>query len=557
MSLRDQLAGFPVGQMAVISVMRFSEPLAFTSLFPYLYFMIRDFQTAPTEADISKYSGYMASSFAFCQFLFAVHWGRTSDRIGRKPVLILGLLGTSACLLVFGFSTNYYTAFAARAIAGALNGNVAVLRTTIGEVCHEKRHQALGFSTLPLLFNLGSIIGPWIGGCAYFTAPPSKSPYDRDTPDILGVEDSDFLAPFRKEHPYALSNIVVTSVLWISCIIGFLFLEETNEKFKDRRDVGIEIGDYILSKFGVKTPPRGWKRSKTDEESPLLNVPERFTAGSIDSDLVKPRAGYESPDKASSSSEDDTETIGSYKQTLLKPMVRRYSQSSSDPVKREVKLTARMCMSIASNCILSLHNMAYNEFLPVFLAAPLHKEVLKFPLKIEGGVGLTTSTIGTLFSSTGIMGMLIILFIFPWIDRNLGTLQGYKFSLTIFPLVYLLVPMAVFTTREYNANFPTWFTVFSLYLLTSLKTLAQSTGLPQAMILTHRSAEKSQRAYVNSLTLSMVALGRCLGPIAFGYIMTIGDKYQISWLSWWIMAALAFVGFIQTYFMDDSEEPNS
>lgn len=499
----------------------------------------------------------MASSFAFCQFLFAVHWGRTSDRIGRKPVLILGLLGTSACLLIFGFSTNYYTAFAARAIAGALNGNVAVLRTTIGEVCHEKRHQALGFSSLPLLFNLGAIIGPWIGGCAYFTAPPSKSPYDRVTPDILGVEDSDFLAPFRKEHPYALSNIVVTSVLWISCIIGFLFLEETNEKFKDRRDVGIEIGDYILSKFGVKTPSRGWKRSKIDEESPLLNVPERFTAGSIDSDMFKHKAGYESSDKASSSSEDDTETIGSYEQTSLKPMVRRYSQSSSDSVKREVKLTARMCMAIASNCILSLHNMSYNEFLPVFLAAPLHKENLKFPLNIKGGVGLTTSTIGTLFSSTGIMGMLIILLIFPWIDRKLGTLQGYKFSLAIFPLVYLLVPMAVFTTREYNANFPTWFTVFSLYLLTSLKTLAQSTGLPQAMILTHRSAEKSQRAYVNSLTLSMVALGRCLGPIAFGYIMTIGDKYQISWLSWWSMAALAFVGFIQTYFMDDSEEPNS
>ncbi|KAM9889261.1 hypothetical protein OXX69_012889, partial [Metschnikowia pulcherrima] len=123
-TFREQMAGFPVKQMLVISIMRFSEPLAFTSLFPYLYFMIRDFHIAPTEEEISKYSGYLASSFAFCQFLFAMQWGKMSDRVGRKPVLLCGLLGTSASLLLFGFSTNYYMALFARSLAGVLNGNI-------------------------------------------------------------------------------------------------------------------------------------------------------------------------------------------------------------------------------------------------------------------------------------------------------------------------------------------------------------------------------------------------------------------------------------------------
>lgn len=77
LTFREQLSGFPVWQMIIICIIRFSEPISFTSLFPYVYFMIRDFKIAPTEEDISKYSGYLASSFAFAQFLFAVQWGNS------------------------------------------------------------------------------------------------------------------------------------------------------------------------------------------------------------------------------------------------------------------------------------------------------------------------------------------------------------------------------------------------------------------------------------------------------------------------------------------------
>lgn len=546
---------FPFWQMAVVSVMRFSEPLAFTSLFPYLYFMIRDFKIAKSEADISKYSGYMASSFAFCQFLCAVHWGKTSDRIGRKPVLIFGLMGTSACLLAFGFSKNYYMAFAARAIAGMLNGNVSVLRTTIGEICHEKRHQALGYSTLPFLFNLGSVVGPLIGGCALFTQPSSKNPYDDRNLTLSnanGIQSSvlmlstvdlmsnDILGPFRAKFPYALSNIVVTLVIWTSCIIGFLFLEETNDKFRGRRDIGLEIGDCILRLVGVEMPPRVWNLQNSDEETPLLDHPK----------LSDSLGSYDSPE----TSEEDIEPVGPFNKTIATSIVRRYSQSSAISSKDEVRVTPRVMSVIISNCIFALHNISFIEFLPVFLAAPVHAKKLLFPFKIEGGFGLGSSTIGTLFSSTGIVGMIIIFSIFPWIDRNLGTLQGFRLSLLLFPIVYFLVPLSIFTLNSYNVHNPEWLTVGCLYVLTSLKTLAVSTGLPQVMILTHRAASKPHRAYVNSIMMSMVALSRCLGPIAFGYVMTLGDTHGIAWLSWWVMAAMAFFGYCQTYFMTDSDE---
>ena len=73
--IKESLNDFPIRQMIIICIIRFAEPLAFTSIFPYIYFMIRDFHIAIKEEDISQYSGYIASSFAICQFLFAIHWG--------------------------------------------------------------------------------------------------------------------------------------------------------------------------------------------------------------------------------------------------------------------------------------------------------------------------------------------------------------------------------------------------------------------------------------------------------------------------------------------------
>ena len=151
--LRESLRGFPVWQMSVVCLLRFSEPIAFTSLFPYVYFMIRDFGIVNDPTKISAYTGYLLALFAFFQFLMCVQWSRISDRVGRKPILLCGITGTAVSMLVFGFAPNFYVALFARSLLGALNGNIAVLRTVIGEVATERRHQAVAFSILPLLWN--------------------------------------------------------------------------------------------------------------------------------------------------------------------------------------------------------------------------------------------------------------------------------------------------------------------------------------------------------------------------------------------------------------------
>jgi len=92
------------------------------SIFPYIYFMIKDFGIAKNEQQIAVYAGLVTSAFAFAEFSTGVVWGRLSDKIGRKPVLLTGLAGTALSMLIFGFAPNLPVAMLARALGGLLNG---------------------------------------------------------------------------------------------------------------------------------------------------------------------------------------------------------------------------------------------------------------------------------------------------------------------------------------------------------------------------------------------------------------------------------------------------
>ena len=109
------------------------------SIFPYIYYMISSFHITTDERQIALYAGMVTSAFAFAEFSTGVVWGRLSDKIGRKPVLIGGLGGTALSMIVFGFSTSLPMALMARALGGLLNGcgprssvDTAVRRSTDG-----------------------------------------------------------------------------------------------------------------------------------------------------------------------------------------------------------------------------------------------------------------------------------------------------------------------------------------------------------------------------------------------------------------------------------------
>jgi len=94
------------------------------SIFPYIYYMVLSFNITRDERQVAIYAGMVTSAFALAEFSASVFWGRLSDRVGRKPVLLTGLAGTGISMLVFGFAKNFPLALLARALGGILNGYI-------------------------------------------------------------------------------------------------------------------------------------------------------------------------------------------------------------------------------------------------------------------------------------------------------------------------------------------------------------------------------------------------------------------------------------------------
>ena len=91
-----------------------------------------------------------------------LQWGRASDRIGRKPVLLGGLLGLTLSMVGFGLARDYWALVLARCAEGALNGNIGVIKSIMGELTDET-NVARAFAWQPLPWSTGATIG-----CVFF-----------------------------------------------------------------------------------------------------------------------------------------------------------------------------------------------------------------------------------------------------------------------------------------------------------------------------------------------------------------------------------------------------
>jgi len=83
-----------------------------------------------------------------------MHWGRLSDRVGRRPVIMTGLLGLTLSMISFGMSKSFIGLIVSRALAGALNGNTGVLKTIIAEITDET-NIAKAYSYMPIVWFVG------------------------------------------------------------------------------------------------------------------------------------------------------------------------------------------------------------------------------------------------------------------------------------------------------------------------------------------------------------------------------------------------------------------
>lgn len=165
--------------------------------------MVASFDEIP-DGDEGVYVGLLASAFALAQLVTNLFWGYLSDRIGRKPVMLLGTLLLMGCFAFFGFCKTYVQLLLVHIAMGLLNGNAAVVPTALGEVT-DRTNQSRAFTWLPVMYSLGSITGPALGGLLVGTVGADKYP---------------FLGP----------NLLSAGFLFIAVVVLTIWFRETLEK---------------------------------------------------------------------------------------------------------------------------------------------------------------------------------------------------------------------------------------------------------------------------------------------------------------------------------------
>ena len=158
-------AGVPLRTMAVLMLSVFTVSIGYGIILPLLPYLIeRLLGTGSDAAQVSRATGLLTGLYTFSIFLFAPAWGRISDRYGRRTVLLIGLIGFSATMLIFAFVENLTGVYAERFLSGMFAAAVTPgALATIGDLAATEEARARRLTFVSLAGISGFLLGPMLG----------------------------------------------------------------------------------------------------------------------------------------------------------------------------------------------------------------------------------------------------------------------------------------------------------------------------------------------------------------------------------------------------------
>ncbi|KAI9786308.1 MAG: hypothetical protein M1816_008049 [Peltula sp. TS41687] len=502
----------PKKQLAVLAVIALAEQTALNSMSPYLPEMASTFpEVDPSQ--VGLYVGLIASAFALAQFATGFLWGWLSDHIGRKPVILLGTLLTAACMFAFGFCRTLWQAVLVQALMGLFNGNQGVVPTCLGEIT-DKSNQSEAFTYLPVLYGLGAITGPMVGGLLVSRRDPtSHRPLSR--------------------YPHLPPNLFSAAVLLIDFAVSAFLLEESLEEAKSMPPLSQRIS-------GLFSRLRRVSSSKKREHG---HQHDHGQSGLLDGDYH----GAESDAREGS----DHQSLASLPELF---------GHQSAGLKSKHVLNRDTILILASYLIFQLSNVTFFSLYPIFASSPPPTGRDLTPRVI--GLSLAFAGIATILFQVGIFGRMRVAF---------GNRATYRMSHAAFTIAFMLMPWVGYQDTAGPSGLGQgrvwlWLEIGFVLLV---KTIASVAGLTSALLLvgdcvlhsddslsrdriraiTNSAPNHSVLGTLNGIAQTLSAAGRAIGPFLSGGLFSISThvKPKGELLAWGVFGGVAFVGFLMSF----------
>jgi DHA1 family tetracycline resistance protein-like MFS transporter len=187
--------------LPILFVTVFLDLVGFGIIIPFLAYYVESFGARAAVV------GLLMSSYSLAQFVFAPVWGRLSDRVGRRPILLLGLLGSVAGFTTFGLASTLSMLFLGRVLMGIFGATIPTAQAAVADVTAPE-DRARGMGLIGAAIGLGFILGPALGG-------------------LLSNLSSVLRLPLFERNPYALPCFASAALAASNLVAAAFFLPES------------------------------------------------------------------------------------------------------------------------------------------------------------------------------------------------------------------------------------------------------------------------------------------------------------------------------------------
>lgn len=501
-------------QLALIVLARFVGAVSNSSLQSYIIFQLRSFASAdgapPSTAAVALQLSILRACVAFPGLFTGAIWGVLADhpRVGRKRVILISLVTGGLSSLAFGFVRSFPAAVALRLLSGLTGGNKPAMRSMIRELSGDA-HESRAVLLLPAAFNVGSILGPVLGGLL--------------AQGGVNAEGGGGWLP-----PFLLPN-AVRAGMKLSCAALLAWqLRETLPADGGRR-----------AKRRVSLIP-GWMRK-------------------LYKTVAARKAKYE--------------PVASQDYELGEGGTEIQQAVSNDKHQPQSIWTVRLLLTLAARALLVMHVFAYPQLLLVFTSTPRYVPAQEtptagkrsdgiqvrnsstlfevptgyhphLPFTFTGGLSFRPHDIAAVLAMRGLVGLLLQLLFFPRLRDRFGTLRLYRYALVVFPATYFftpyltLLPSSTAAPSQPASGVVLWAVLTAIIVVQST---ARSLALPAGqMLLNAACPDKLALATVQGIGQSVTSASRGLGQLLMtGWLYGLGLNAGVVGAAWWGMASVA------------------